>query len=502
MDDNRPMRIAIVGGGSAGWMAAALLARLVGQRHPITLIESEEIGTVGVGEATIPPIKQFNALLGIDENTFVRATQGSFKLGIQFRDWGRIGSDYFHGFGPIGQNLGFVRAHAYWLKLAAEGRAPPLDHYVITSMAARAGKFMPGDRSRPHSPLSEITYAYHFDASLYARYLRARSEGQGVRRIEGRIVDVALDGETGFITGVRLADGSQVEADFFIDCSGFRALLIEGALQSGFEDWGHWLPCDRALAVPSANTRRIAPYTRSTAYGAGWQWRIPLQHRTGNGIVYSSAHCPDDEAARLLLGGIEGEALGDPRPIRFRPGKRRRAWIRNCVALGLAGGFLEPLESTSLHMVQSALLRLIALFPDRGFAQAEIDEYNRQTDFDYARIRDFVILHYKASQRDDSAFWRYCRDMAVPDSLAARMTLFAERGRIFRENDELFAQESWIQVLIGQGIVPAAPDPLTDLKAPAEIERYLRNVEAVIAQCVSVMPTHAEHIATHCAAAA
>jgi tryptophan 7-halogenase len=502
MQDSQPMRIAIVGGGSAGWMAAALLARLVGQRHPITLIESDEIGTVGVGEATIPPIKQFNALLGIDENDFVRATQGSFKLGIRFRDWGRIGSDYFHGFGPIGQNLGFVRAHAYWLKLHAEGRAPPLDQFVITSMAARAGKFMPGDKNRPNSPLSEITYAYHFDASLYARYLRARSEAQGVRRIEGKIVDVALDAGTGFITGVTLADGSRVDADFFIDCSGFRGLLIGGALGSGFEDWSHWLPCDRALAVPSRNGDRIAPYTRSTAYGAGWQWRIPLQHRTGNGIVYSSAHVSDDEATQLLLGGVEGETLGDPRPIRFRPGKRHKAWVRNCVALGLAGGFLEPLESTSLHMVQSALLRLVALFPDRGFSPVQIDEYNRQTDLDYERVRDFVILHYKASQRDDTELWRYCRDMAVPESLARRIALFAERGRIFREGDELFAQESWIQVLIGQGIMPAETDPLIDLKPSAEIERYLRNVAGVIGQCVAAIPTHEDYIAAHCAASA
>lgn len=495
-DPAAPVRtIAIIGGGSAGWMAAALLSRLLRPDYEITLIESDEIGTVGVGEATIPPIKQFNALLGIDEGDFIRATQGSFKLGIEFCDWGRIGDRYMHAFGPIGQMSGTLRCHQYWLRMRGLADVGALENYCINSVAAYHGRFMRGDKTRPNSPLSEITYAYHFDAALYARYLRSYSERRGVRRVEGRIVDTRLRGDDGFIESVVLDRGEEIAADFFIDCSGFRALLIGGALGVGFESWSRWLPCDRALAVPCSPGAHITPYTRSTAHAAGWQWRIPLQHRTGNGLVYASNALSDDQASMLLLARLDGEPAAVPRPIRFEPGRRKQAWAKNCVAIGLAGGFLEPLESTSLHMVQSALIRLIGLFPDRHFDPADIDEYNRQTQFEYERVRDFVILHYKAVERDDSEFWRHCSAMDVPDTLAEKLRVFASRGRVFRVADELFAEESWIQVLIGQHVTPGAPDPLVALKPIDETQQYLADIAAVIARCVETMPTHESALA-------
>ncbi|MDQ0249385.1 tryptophan halogenase [Sphingomonas kyeonggiensis] len=493
-------RILIVGGGTAGWMTAALLGKLFQGLYEITLIESEEIGTIGVGEATIPAIKKYNELLEIDENDFVRRTQGSFKLGIEFVDWTRLGDAYFHSFGVIGQDLGWLRCHQYWLKMRPQGRAADFSAYSINSAAARANKFLRADPKMAESPIGHIAHAFQFDAGLYARFLRSYAEARGVIRREGKVADVTLRSADGFVESVTMADGETIAADLFIDCSGFRGLIIEQAMQTGYESWTHWLPCDRAIAVPCARTEPFTPYTRATARTAGWQWRIPLQHRTGNGHVYSSAHISDEEAEAQLLSNLDGEQLAEPNRLRFTTGKRKRIWNRNCVAIGLASGFLEPLESTSIHLIQSSVIRLVRLLPDGGFDPATIAEFNRQTDFEYERIRDFIILHYKATERDDTPFWRQCRDMEVPDTLRRKIDLFAANGRVFREDDELFTEESWIQVFLGQGVIPRGYDPLVDIRPEAQVEEYLGNVQRVIAKCVAVMPSHAEFVAKTCAA--
>ncbi len=494
--------ILIVGGGSAGWMTAALLSQLLGKIYRIRLIESDQIATIGVGEATIPGIKRFNSLLKIDEDDFIRTTQGTFKLGIQFNDWWKKGESYIHSFGIIGQDLEWLRCHQYWLNAQRRGKTSDFGNYSINCVAAQHNKFMRADPKMSQSPLGHITHAYHFDAGLYAAYLRRYSEARGVERIEGKILDVALDGESGEIRSVTLDGGKTVEADFFVDCSGFRSLLLGEALGVGFQDWQHWLPCDRALAMPCARSADFTPYTRSTAHDAGWQWRIPLQHRTGNGHVYASAFTSDDAAETVLRANLDGEAERDPLRLRFRAGRREAFWHKNCVAIGLAGGFLEPLESTSLYLVQSAVLRLVHLLPDRDLAPANITEYNAQTGFEYERCRDFIILHYKATARDDTPFWDYCRTMAIPDTLRHKIELFEANAHIFRENEELFAEESWIQVFLGQGVMPRNHDPAVNIKGAAEIDQYLHDIEQVIAKCVQLMPAHADYVARYCAAPA
>ncbi|MDE2436684.1 MAG: tryptophan 7-halogenase [Sphingomonadales bacterium] len=493
-------RILIAGGGSSGWMSAAILSRLFQGLYDIVLVESEDIGIIGVGEATIPAIKKYNEVLGLDENEFMARTQATFKLGIQFVDWLRTGESYIHGFGVIGQDWEWLRCHHYWLKAHALGRADDFSAYSINTAAALSNKFVRAQPNMGESPLSQIGHAFHFDASLFARFLSGYAQDRGVRRREGKIVDVTLRGEDGFIQSVTMADGEVIEADLFIDCSGFRGILIEGALKTGFEDWSQWLPCDSALAMPCARSENFTPYTRSTAHGAGWQWRIPLQHRTGNGHVYCSKFISDEEAERILRANLDGEALADPLQVRFTAGKRRKLWNRNCVAVGLAGGFLEPLESTSLHLVQSGVIRLIRLFPDLSFDPSNIAEFNRQTDFEYERIRDFIILHYKATERNDTPFWDYCRTMEVPATLQHKIDLWMANGRIFREDEELFAEESWIQVLLGQGLIPRAWDPQVDLKSDVQISQYLGNIASVIGKCVDVMPSHAEYVAKTCPA--
>jgi len=493
-------RILIVGGGTAGWMTAALLSKLFNGLYEITLVESEAIGIVGVGEATIPAIKKYNELLGLDENEFLQRTQGSFKLGVQFVDWWKRGHSYIHGFGLIGRDLGWLRCHQYWLKARAAGRASDFADYSINTAAALENRFMRADPKMTESPLGHIAHAFHFDAALYARYLRGRAEAAGVRRREGKVADVTLRSDDGFVDSVTMDDGEVIAADLFIDCSGFRGLIIEQAMKTGYEDWTHWLPCDRAMAVPCASTEPFTPYTRATARTAGWQWRIPLQHRTGNGHVYSSRFMDDAEAEKILLSNLDGEQLAEPNRLRFTTGKRLKAWNRNCVAIGLAGGFLEPIESTSIHLIQSAIIRMIRLLPDAGFDPAGVAEFNRQTDFEYERVRDFIILHYKATERDDTPFWRHCRDMEIPDTLRRKIDLFAANGRIFREDEELFAEESWIQVFLGQGVIPRGYDPLADLKSEAEVTAFLDNLAAVIRKCVAVMPSHADYVARHCPA--
>lgn len=498
-NEGRVKDIVIVGGGTAGWMAAAALSKVLSRDYSIRVVESEEIGTVGVGEATIPMIKLFNHALELDENDFVRSTKGSFKLGIEFRDWGRIGDSYMHAFGKIGQDLGAVAFYQYWLKMHQAGKAAPLDEYCITAWASRHNKFMRAVADRPNSPLADIAYAYHFDAALYARYLRKYSEARGAVRIEGKVVDVQLHGETGFVESIQLQSGERIAGQLFIDCSGFRGLLIEQALKSGYEDWTRWLPCDRAVAAPCAHNGPITPYTRSTALESGWQWRIPLQHRVGNGYVFSSQFISEDEATARLVGNLEGELLAEPRVLRFVTGKRRKFWNRNVVAMGLASGFMEPLESTSIHMIQSSIARLTAFFPHAGFDHADIDEYNAQTDFEYDKIRDFLILHYNATQRDDTPFWNHCRTMQIPESLQRKLDLFRSNGRVFRENNEMFAEMSWVQVMLGQGVQPRGYHALVDVQEEARIAGYLDNIRGVIGTCVQAMPTHEAFIARHCA---
>ncbi len=503
MADARLKSIVIVGGGSAGWMAAAGLARAIDFPVSIQLIESEDIGTVGVGEATVPHLRAFNTSLRIDEVEFVRATKGTFKLGIQFVDWARLGDRYVHGFGTIGHDYRSLPFYQHWLRLHALGKAAALDEYSLNAAAAPAGKFLSGATDvPPGSPLAQVAYAYHFDAGLYAQYLRRYAEARGVKRIEGQIVDVTLKADNGFIESVTLKSGQKIEGELFIDCSGFRGLLIEEALKTGYEDWTHWLPCDRAVAVPTEKTQAATPYTRSTARTAGWQWRIPLQHRTGNGHVYSSAYTSDDAAAKLLLDNLDGKPLAEPRVLRFTTGRRNRMWNRNCVALGLASGFLEPLESTSIYLIQSGIARLIGMLPDRHMSQALQDEYNRQAQFEIERIRDFLILHYNATERRDTEFWKYCGTMSIPDTLAAKVELFRESGRFFREGEEMFALTSWVQVMVGQRIVPAAWHPLVDSLPEKDLMALGDSVRGVIASCVAAMPTHEQFIDRYCKAPA
>jgi tryptophan halogenase len=507
MIDARIRRIVIVGGGTAGWMAAALLARAMGPLVGIRLIESDAIGIVGVGEATIPQIRLVSQFLGLDEDEILKATQGTFKLGIQFNDWRRIGDSYLHAFGDIGLPLGLLAFQHYWLRSRAGGGAgggstgaADLWAYSLNTVAAMANRFARIDRVGD-SPINGTRHAYHLDASLYGKYLRQYSDARTVRRTEGRIVDVRLRAEDGFIESVVLESGETVAGDLFIDCSGFRGLLIEGALQAGYESWQHWLPCDRALAVPSARVEPMRPYTQASARPAGWQWRIPLQHRNGNGHVYCSAFMSDDEAAALLLANLEGEALDAPRPLRFTAGMRRQAWSRNCVALGLAAGFMEPLESTSIHLVQSGVSRLLALFPDRHCDPALSAEYNRQTRFEYERIRDFLILHYRATERRDTPFWRHCAQIGMPESLLRKIALFRCSGQIVRDGEELFTEGSWLQVMLGQGIEPARHHPLADAITPAQLDEFLANIRTLIGRAVASMPDHARFVAEHCKAA-
>ncbi len=495
-----PQRVVIVGGGTAGWMTAAALSKVLRGKVGITLVESEEIGTVGVGEATIPMIQLFNRVLELDENDFIRETQGSFKLGIEFVDWGRLGTRYMHAFGRLGQDLWTVPFHQYWLKMHQAGQAPGLGEFAITQVAAYRNKFMRPPRDLQNSPLNDIAYAFHFDAGLYARYLRRHAEVRGVVRVEGKIAEVSLLPGNGHVQALLMEGGQRIDGDLFVDCTGFRGLLIEQALKVGYEDWTQWLPCDRAVAVPCASVPALTPYTRSTARTAGWQWRIPLQHRTGNGHVFCSRHISEDEATAVLLSGLDGEALAEPRTLRFTTGMRKKAWQGNVVAIGLSSGFLEPLESTSIHMIQTAIARLIDFFPATGFSTVDIDEFNRQTRFEIERIRDFIILHYHLNQRTDTPFWIDCRHMTVPASLQAKLDLYRSHGRVVRENNELFAEAAWVQVMQGQQHEPQSYHPLVDSLNEAEIASYLNEVHGLIGRCAEAMPDHAEFIARHCQA--
>jgi tryptophan halogenase len=499
MPQNPIRSIVIVGGGTAGWMAAASFAKHLEKLNcSIRLIESEQIGTVGVGEATIPPIIDFIRLLGINENEIVRAVKGTFKLGIGYRNWTRPGDYFFHPFGPTGFGMGPISFPSYWLKMFLDGRAERLEEYSIQCVAAAANKFMRPVHA-PNTPLNKITYALHFDASLFARYLRSFSQGRGVTRTEGKVAKVNLRAEDGFIESLTMENGETIAGDLFIDCSGFRGLLIEDALKTGYQDWTKWLPCDRALAVPTANAGPPASYTQVTARDAGWQWRIPLQHRTGNGHVYCSGFVSDEKARETLLSNLEGKALADPLPLRFTTGRRNKAWNKNCVALGLASGFLEPLESTSIHLIQRGIAMLLKFFPDRNFEPADIDRYNKIFEFEFGRVRDFLLLHYTHTERQ-GAFWEHCRHIPLTDSLQEKIDLFKSHGRILREDTELFPAQSWLYVMIGQAIRPRGYEPTVDTIDETAIGANLNDIRAVVKRCVESMPTHQGFIDQNCAA--
>ena len=500
MPTKRIRDVVIVGGGTAGWMAAAVLAKFLGETIRIRLVESDQIATVGVGEATIPQIKHLNRALEIDERDFVSRTNGSFKLGIEFTGWRREGESYLHNFGSIGLNLQQIHFHHYWLRARQAGAAGTLWDYCLNTAAAREMRFAPLERVGS-SPLSGIAYAYHFDASLYVKFLRAYAEARGVIRTEGLVTDTALNGETGHVEAIVLDSGERIAGDLFIDCSGFRGLLIEQALKTGYEDWTHWLPCDRAIPLPSSNaTAPIRPYTQSIAHKAGWQWRIPLQHRTGNGHVFSSAHMSEDEAIRILMENLEGEPLAEPRTIRFTTGRRKKFWNGNVVALGLASGFLEPLESTSIHLIQSGVSRLVSLFPGGDFAEPDRAEYNRQMTLEFERVRDFIILHYHANERTDSGFWRDCRAMSVPDSLSEKIALFRANGRLYHREEDLFTDSSWLQVMLGQGIEPGGYHPIADTLSEDQLAEFLGNIRSIVGEAARRLPRHEDFLKQHCPA--
>ena len=494
-----PIRITIAGGGTAGWMVAAAFAHFLETGFEITLVESDEIGTVGVGEATIPQIRLFNDALGLDESQFLRATQGTYKLAIEFVDWHRPGARYMHAFGDVGRDVGLLAFQHNWVRAHREGVVGELAPYSLNNLAALGNRMQRGP-ARTASALPEMPYAFHFDAGLYARYLRRFAEARGVTRVEGKITDVARNGTNGDIASLALDNGLKVPGDLFVDCTGFRGLLIEETLNAGYDDWTHWLPCNRALAVPSVRSADFTPYTRSTAHRAGWQWRIPLQHRTGNGIVYSSDYMSDDEAAARLLAGLDGAPLAEPRPIRFVTGKRREFWKANVIAVGLASGFMEPLESTSIHLIQSAIQRILKLLPGRRPTQAERDEFNRQSDFEYERIRDFIILHYRANERIEP-FWVARRRQAIPDTLAAKIELWRGNAQITREHEELFSEVGWFQVLVGQGIIPTGNHPIADTISRADLAEYMEMIERLNRREVAQMARHDVFVAQHCPAA-
>lgn len=491
--ENNIRKVIVAGGGTAGWMTAAALAKLLGKNLDVRLVESEAIGTVGVGEATIPTLHLFHQLLGIDEREVMAATNATFKLGIAFENWRDVGVDYIHSFGAPGKDCWACNFSHFWVKGLRAGIDYGIGDYCKEHLAAREGRFAV-------SPRSERNHAYHFDASLYAKYLRALAEKHGAVRIEGKIADVQLDHHSGHIKGLKLDSGELLEGDLFIDCTGFRGLLIDKALHTGYDDWGHWLPCDRAVAVQTGKAADPVPYTRSIARESGWQWRIPLQSRTGNGLVFCSHYMDEERAQEQLLDNVEGEPLNEPRVIPFRTGTRRKHWNKNCIAVGLASGFIEPLESTSIHLIQRSIIRLLTMFPSRGICQADIDEYNRLVLEETENVRDFVVLHYKLTERRDSEFWRYCRAMEIPDSLAHRMEMFEQSGRVYKQSEELFGESSWLQVLLGQGLMPRTYHPIVDMMSDEELSRFLANIRSQVRAQVASWPHHLEFIDHYCRA--
>lgn len=501
MKTDQIKNIVIVGGGTAGWMAAAAISKLLARSGlNITLIESEAIGTVGVGEATIPQIQLFNRLLDIDENDFMKRTQATFKLGIEFVNWGRLGERYIHPFGSYGIDMEGIHFHHFYQKAKRhDPNLPPLSDYCLQARAASANKF-----TRPlnieRSPLRKIAYAFQFDAGLYAKFLREISEERGTKRIEGKVVTVNQNAENGFIESLTLEDGRNIEADFFIDCTGFIGLLIDKTLGAGYTDWSDMLPVNRAVACACTQDEDPIPYTRATAKDAGWQWRIPLQHRLGNGYVYSDRFLNPEGAEKELMKSLEGRPLAEPKHLKFTTGHRKKFWDKNCLALGLAAGFMEPLESTSIHLIQTGLSRLMAQFPDKNFNQKDIDYYNKRTLDEYIRVRDFLVLHYKVSVRDDTPFWQYIQDMPLPDKLREKMELYQENGRIFREDNELFNETSWLAVMHGQGMQPKSYHPVADVLSDEEVASRLNDIRNSVIKSADYMPTHIDYIRENCEA--
>ncbi|MBW0143699.1 tryptophan halogenase family protein [Sphingomicrobium clamense] len=493
MNTSHVRRIVIAGGGTAGWMAAAALSRTLGRVASVTLIESKQIGTVGVGESTIPPLALFNRLMKIPEAEFMRETQATFKLGIEFHNWKEDGDVYFHSFGETGKDHWSAGFQHFWLHGQQNGHTQSFDDYCYELVAAYERRFSA-------HPDHRMSYAYQLDATRYAGYLRKLAEEEGTTRVEGKIAKVDLNPETGHIASLSLEDGQTVEGDLFIDCTGFRALLIEGALHAGFDDWTHWLPCDRAIAVQTTSDGPPVPYTKAIAHDAGWQWRIPLQHRTGNGLVYCSAYLDQDAAEERLMGNLPGETITKPNFLRFTTGVRRKQWFRNCIAVGLSGGFMEPLESTSIHLIQRNILRLIRMLPAGEISDRDIAEFNDQAMEDMVQIRDFLILHYKATDRRDSPFWRQCAAMEIPDSLDQKIELFRETGRVFRRHEELFAESSWLQVMMGQGIMPKSYHPIAAKLDKRELDVFLRTIRERIQHEVSRLPLHEEFVKEYCGA--
>ncbi|GGD34011.1 tryptophan halogenase family protein [Croceicoccus pelagius] len=493
-DPSQPVRIVVAGGGTAGWMAAAALSRTLGRTASVTLVESDMIGTVGVGESTIPPLVNYLRLLNIPEADFMRATHATFKLGIQFDNWRAPGEGYFHSFGATGKDHWSAGFQHFWMEGKARGHDAPYDDYCLELLAAREGRFA-------HLPDNRVNYAFQLDATAFARFLRGIAESEGTQRIEGKISHVDLDGDSGDMAAITLESGKRIEGDLFIDCTGFRALLIGQAMHVGYDDWTHYLPCDSAIAVQTGSVRAPVPYTRAMAHDAGWQWRIPLQHRVGNGIVYCSRYLDHDAAEERLLGNIEGETTTKTNRLRFQTGARRKQWHKNCVAVGLSSGFMEPLESTSIHLIQRAILRVIRMLPAGGkVSTRDIDEFNAQQFQDMEQIRDFLILHYKATERDDSPFWNYCRTMEIPDTLDHKIELFRETGRVFRNNEELFAENSWAQVMMGQGIMPQSHHPVAGKLSDGELDHLLRGLRESVAKTVAGLPPHGEYVARYCRA--
>lgn len=493
MNTTGKKKVVIAGGGTAGWVAAAALSQQLGFALDITLIESEEIGTVGVGESTVPPMRVFNKLIGIDEQEFMRASAATFKLGIWFENWQHIGDHYIHPFGRNGQPTWLCEFQHFWLRSRELGMTAGLGDYCLEWVAAKEGKFAT-------SPKSEINFAYHIDAALYAKFLRKMAEGNGVKRIEGKIKSVNLHPESGFIESLTLVSGQTIAGDLFVDCTGFKGLLIEQTLHTGFEDWSHWLPCDSAVAVQTETTGPVMPYTSAIAHEAGWRWQIPLQHRAGNGWVYCSRYMSDDEAREKLLRAADGKVVKEPWIIRIKAGRRRKSWNKNCVALGLAGGFVEPLESTSIHMIMMGVVRLMHLFPFDGIHQPFVDQYNAETRAEIEHIRDFIVLHYNTTQRDDAAFWRYCKNMDIPDSLKHRIELFKEGAHAFQNNGELFRVDSWSHVMLGQGIMPKHYHCFAKGMKEEDLRQYLDEFRTSVSRAVAGLPTHQQFIDQYCKA--
>ncbi len=490
-DKRTKTKVVIAGGGTAGWVTAAMLSSQLNKLVDVTLVESDQIGTVGVGEATIPTHRRFHELIGANEVDFMRAARATFKLGISFENWGRLGDRYIHSFGTCGKPTWMADFHHLWMQARAEGFGGDLDDYCLELRAAEAEKFAKSDQVN-------LSYAYHLDASLYAKYLRDLSEKRGVKRVEGKFVEVRQNAETGFIEALQMESGDLVEGDLFIDCTGFRAALIEKTLDVGYDDWSHWLPMNSAFAVQTKLTNDMPPYTRSIARQAGWQWRIPLQHRVGNGHVFCSDYMSDDEARNVLMQSIDGEPLFEPRAIRFLTGRRKKMWEKNCIALGLSSGFLEPLESTSIHLFQIAATRLVQMFPFSGFNQSLIDRFNQMADEEFESIRDFIILHYVLTERDDTQFWIDRQRLKIPDSLKERIELYRENAFVYQGEADLFRVESWLQVMRGQRLESEGYHRAGQLMETSKLKASLEGLSARISTAVSQMPSHAAFVANYC----